>query len=74
VSRARNFGGSWPPNALAEPFHLFETAPTTAERRRRVDEVLEQVGLRAQDAARLPHEFSGEQRQRSTTKSGYRSI
>ena len=60
-----SFDGRWPvARIIAEPFHLLETAPTGAERRRRVAEVLEQVGLRPQDASRLPHEFSGGQRQR----------
>jgi peptide/nickel transport system ATP-binding protein len=35
-----------------------------AERRRRVAEALESVGLSATDAARAPHAFSGGQRQR----------
>ncbi len=34
------------------------------EKRERVEEVLEQVGLHPQDAFRYPHEFSGGQRQR----------
>ncbi|MBI3299137.1 MAG: dipeptide ABC transporter ATP-binding protein [Elusimicrobia bacterium] len=37
---------------------------TTAERRARVAELLEVVGLRAGAASRYPHEFSGGQRQR----------
>jgi peptide/nickel transport system ATP-binding protein len=36
----------------------------TAQRRGRVMELLEQVGLRAEHARRYPHEFSGGQRQR----------
>jgi peptide/nickel transport system ATP-binding protein len=60
-----SFDGRWSvERIIAEPFHLLDTAPTGAERRRRVGEVLEQVGLRPQDAERLPHEFSGGQRQR----------
>jgi peptide/nickel transport system ATP-binding protein len=35
-----------------------------AERRERVGEVLDAVGLRATDASKYPHEFSGGQRQR----------
>jgi oligopeptide transport system ATP-binding protein len=34
------------------------------ERKQRVNELLEMVGLRPQDAQRYPHEFSGGQRQR----------
>ncbi|WP_373087763.1 ABC transporter ATP-binding protein [Sneathiella sp.] len=39
-------------------------AITTAERRQRVEHVLESVGLKKQDVAKYPHEFSGGQRQR----------
>lgn len=49
---------------IAEPFHLLDAPPGMAERRRRVERVLEQVGLAAADAARHPQEFSGGQRQR----------
>lgn len=35
-----------------------------AQRRRRVDELLELVGLRSEHAARYPHQFSGGQKQR----------
>ena len=49
---------------IAEPFFLFDTPPAPAERRRKVAEVLEQVGMEASDAGRYPHEFSGGQRQR----------
>jgi peptide/nickel transport system ATP-binding protein len=48
---------------VAEPLALTGVADR-AERDRRLAEVLEAVGLRAADAARLPHEFSGGQRQR----------
>ena len=49
---------------IAEPFFLMDSPPAAAERRRKVDRVLEQVGLSSSDAVRLPHEFSGGQRQR----------
>ena len=49
---------------VAEPFHLLDQVPDARTRRRKVDEVLECVGLRAADADRYPHEFSGGQRQR----------
>jgi peptide/nickel transport system ATP-binding protein len=49
---------------IAEPFFLLNAPPLAAERRRKVAAVLEQVGLSATDAQRLPHEFSGGERQR----------
>jgi peptide/nickel transport system ATP-binding protein len=49
---------------IAEPFFLLSAPPLAAERRRKVAIVLEQVGLAATDARRLPHEFSGGERQR----------
>jgi peptide/nickel transport system ATP-binding protein len=49
---------------IGEPFFLLGTPPTAAERRFKVAEVLEQVGLSAADAHRLPREFSGGERQR----------
>jgi len=49
---------------ISEPFFLLDAGVSAAERRRKVAEVLVQVGLDASDARRHPHEFSGGQRQR----------
>jgi len=49
---------------ITENFHLYDSPPTGANARRRVDEILEQVGMKAADAKQFPHEFSGGQRQR----------
>jgi peptide/nickel transport system ATP-binding protein len=49
---------------IGEPFHLLASVPSAAARRRKVAVVLEQVGLSASDAQRLPREFSGGERQR----------
>ena len=49
---------------IGEPFFLSGSPPSNMERRRRVTMVLEQVGLSAADARRLPREFSGGERQR----------
>jgi peptide/nickel transport system ATP-binding protein len=49
---------------ISEPFFLFDSPLLAAERRRKVAQVLEQVGLTASDAQRLPFEFSGGERQR----------
>ena len=49
--------------SLSEPVRAIEGAGQ-AERRRRVAEALEAVGLPAEAARRYPHEFSGGQRQR----------
>jgi peptide/nickel transport system ATP-binding protein len=49
---------------IGEPFYLLDSPPTAAERRHKVAAVLEQVGLSAGDARRLPREFSGGERQR----------
>jgi oligopeptide/dipeptide ABC transporter ATP-binding protein len=48
---------------VAEPLAIHRLG-ARAERRRRTDELLEAVGLTADDARRHPHEFSGGQRQR----------
>jgi peptide/nickel transport system ATP-binding protein len=49
---------------ITEPFHSFSEPITEAERKRRVAEALENVGLQAADARKYIHEFSGGQRQR----------
>ena len=49
---------------IGEPFFLLDTPPAAAERSRKIGSMLEQVGLTASDARRLPHEFSGGERQR----------
>ncbi len=49
--------------SIAEPLRVVGSLDR-AGIARRVDEVLEQVGLRAGDAGKYPHEFSGGQRQR----------
>jgi oligopeptide transport system ATP-binding protein len=48
---------------LSEPLMLYEGLGR-AERRRRIFELLETVGLRPEHSSRYPHEFSGGQRQR----------
>jgi peptide/nickel transport system ATP-binding protein len=48
---------------VAEPL-LLNPELAGGDRRQRVSEVLQQVGLRAEDAHLFPHQFSGGQRQR----------
>jgi len=50
-------------NIIGEPLRIHQIG-TPAERRQRVIELLETVGLNAEHAERYPHEFSGGQRQR----------
>ncbi len=49
---------------VSEPLEVHDLHPGRAERRRRVGDLLEMVGLHAAVADRYPHEFSGGQRQR----------
>ncbi|MCE8044130.1 ATP-binding cassette domain-containing protein [Halomonas daqingensis] len=49
---------------IGESLRFFRPEMSSADRRRRVGELLEQVGMSAMDANRYPHEFSGGQRQR----------
>ncbi len=48
---------------LSEPLEVHRTVPST-ERRQRVKDLLELVGVQADAGRRFPHEFSGGQRQR----------
>jgi len=62
---ASSFDPRWKVEKLvAEPLSLLETSLSAAERRRRVEGALVQVGLPAEAADRFPHQFSGGQRQR----------
>ena len=49
---------------VSEPLAIHEPGLGRAERRKRVGEILEAVGLGADSLDRFPHEFSGGQRQR----------
>ena len=51
-------------NILAEPLRTFSLVDGRQAEQKRVNELLEQVGLSPSDARRFPHEFSGGQRQR----------
>lgn len=50
-------------DVIAEPLRLHKDG-SRAEQQRRVDELLERVGLRSEHGRRYPSEFSGGQRQR----------
>ncbi|KZL18476.1 ABC transporter ATP-binding protein [Pseudovibrio sp. WM33] len=49
---------------VGEPLHLMRNELSRFQRKKRVHEVLESVGLSSADANKYPHEFSGGQRQR----------
>ena len=49
---------------ISEPFAIHDIAPGRGERKRRVQELMESVGLNPEHYNRYPHEFSGGQRQR----------
>ena len=49
---------------IGEPLTTLTGKPSRTAQRQQVLAVLDQVGLRAQDADKYPHEFSGGQRQR----------
>ena len=49
---------------IAEPLRVHGSLPGRSAIRRRVDELLVQVGLAPADGEKFPHEFSGGQRQR----------
>ncbi|MBD1397444.1 ABC transporter ATP-binding protein [Pontibacter sp. JH31] len=50
--------------AILEPMHVHKLYGSDKERRGKMFELLEKVGLSAEHAQRYPHEFSGGQRQR----------
>ncbi|QIN79418.1 dipeptide ABC transporter ATP-binding protein [Rubrobacter marinus] len=51
-------------NIIAEPLKTHDIGGSSGERKRRVQELLEIVGLNPEHYNRYPHEFSGGQRQR----------
>ncbi len=51
-------------DAIAEPLKVHHILPDSKQRKKRVLDLLEKVGLKAEHYDRYPHEFSGGQRQR----------
>jgi peptide/nickel transport system ATP-binding protein len=51
-------------DAIAEPMKIHDSHQTPMQRKERVAQLLEKVGLRRDHYNRYPHEFSGGQRQR----------
>ena len=51
-------------NAISEPFVIYNRISSKEERRNKVAELLENVGLNPDAMNKYPHEFSGGQRQR----------
>ena len=49
---------------IEEPIQVHQLAANKAERRKKVEDLLVEVGLQASDYDKYPHEFSGGQRQR----------
>ncbi len=49
---------------IGEPLHVYRLSPDKKALQDRVSELLQQVGLRPEMAARYPHQLSGGQRQR----------
>jgi oligopeptide/dipeptide ABC transporter ATP-binding protein len=51
-------------NALAEPLVIYRRVGSKKEQKEKVAQLLESVGMRADDMLKYPYEFSGGQRQR----------
>ena len=49
---------------VGEPIDIHHLASSKADRKERIAQLLDQVGLNSEQATRYPHEFSGGQRQR----------
>ncbi|MGG4494734.1 ABC transporter ATP-binding protein [Brevibacillus reuszeri] len=49
---------------IEEPMIIYNLYPTPKERKEKVAELMQVVGLKPENAERFPHEFSGGQRQR----------